>query len=248
MQNLRLWIASIMGLVAACGGVDFTFDSDGGGGGAGGGTSTSTTASTGTTGITTSTTTGAGGVSTSSTSTTGGGMGGAATTGASGAGGKAGGGGQGGATGGRGGAMGSGGGGRAGAAGSGGAGMGGTGMGGTGTGGSGGTSVADAGPDASVDCSALRADLDAKLAAAQKCDPQAMKQCQDVVAGVCCPAPINSKSSPEGMAYLAAFDRYKAAQCRAICPLIACRAGTPTCLASASGPGQCVLTTLPPPI
>jgi hypothetical protein len=197
-------------------------------------------------------------------------MGGAATTGASGAGGKSGSGGQGGATtggGGKGGASGSGGGGHAGASGSGGTGMGGTGMGGRGTGGTGvggtgmggtgmgGTGIGggnvDAGPDASVDCNALRMDVDATLAAAQKCDATVtMGQCQDVVAGVCCPVAINSKSSPEGMAYLAALDRYRATpQCRTICPLIACRTGTPQCVASAgNGTGQCVLLAIPPPL
>jgi hypothetical protein len=115
-------------------------------------------------------------------------------------------------------------------------------MGGSGTGG------ADAGLDASVDCAALRMDLDAKLVAAQKCDPNAtMVECQDIVAGVCCSAPIASKSSPEGMAYLAAFDLYKAANCRTICPLIACRTGTPKCVASADGAGKCDFTALPPP-
>jgi hypothetical protein len=124
--------------------------------------------------------------------------------------------------------------------------MGGTGMGGTGTGGAGGG--ADGGVDASVDCAALRTDVDTTLAAAQKCDPNATTVvCQDTVAGVCCSAPIASKSSPEGMAYLAALDRYTAAHCRTICPLVACRVGTPTCIAAAGGGGQCEFTSLPPP-
>jgi hypothetical protein len=114
--------------------------------------------------------------------------------------------------------------------------------------GHGGTSSVDAGPDASVDCAALRTDVDAKLVAAQKCDPNAtMVQCQDVVAGVCCSAPIASKSSPEGMAYLAALDRYNAAHCRTICPLIACRIGMTACVALLDGAGKCEFTALPPP-
>jgi len=253
MQQNRFWMTSMLGLLVACGGSEFSFDNDGGYTGAGGTSTsaTSTTATTGTTGDTTGTTS-AGGASTSTTTMTGGQ--GGATTGASGAGGKSGTGGQGGATtGGKGGASGSGGGGHAGASGSGGAGTGGSGMGGTGMGGTGmggtGTGGGDAGRDASVDCAALRMDVDAKLPPAQKCDTTSpTPQCQDVVAGVCCSVPINSKSSPEGMAYLAALDRYTAARCRTICPLIACRTGTPTCLASAgSGAGQCVLSAILPP-
>src|ERR1043165_8094303 len=106
---------------------------------------------------------------------------------------------------------------------------------------------ADAGPDASVNCAALRMDVDAKLTAAQKCDPNVtMVQCQDVVAGVCCSAPIVSKSSPEGMASLAALDRYNTAHCMTICPLVACRAGTTKCVASPDGAAKCDFAAITP--
>ncbi len=48
-------------------------------------------------------------------------------------------------------------------------------------------------------------------------------------------------------AYLAALDRYKAAQCRTICPLIACRIGMTSCVAALDGAGKCDFFAPPPP-
>jgi hypothetical protein len=113
-------------------------------------------------------------------------------------------------------------------------------VGGTGVGGAGG--VLDGGsagaPDSGIDpCPALRTDVEAKLIAAQKCDPTQV-QCQDVMAGICCKAPVASQASPEAQAYQAALDKFNAAQCKVICTIF-CRTGTPYCAATPNNGANC---------
>jgi hypothetical protein len=169
--------------------------------------------------------------------TSGGGSGGSSSTGAGGstssAGGAAG---KGGAGGGSGGSTGA-----SGGIGSGGGGRGG----GGGTGGSGG--ARDAGTDSSgVDCTALRNDLDAKLAVVQACDPNSMAvQCRDLVDGVCCMVPVRSAQAPEMAAYLTALVKYRNAHCVTACTQALCPIGPGSCVADPSGAGKCAFGPLP---
>jgi hypothetical protein len=68
-----------------------------------------------------------------------------------------------------------------------------------------------------------------------------MGQCKDVLKSICCPEVVNSKDSPEGMAYQEALDRFNAAHCVVPCPAIACIMGHGVCMASSVSAGQCVL-------
>jgi hypothetical protein len=58
---------------------------------------------------------------------------------------------------------------------------------------------------------------------------------------VCCDVPVNSKDSPEGMAYQQAIDQFKTAHCAVPCPAIVCLPHA-TCMGSAGAAGQCVPT------
>jgi hypothetical protein len=79
------------------------------------------------------------------------------------------------------------------------------------------------------------------LVEAQKCSPiLPVVQCTDVVKGLCCPEPVNSKDSPETKAYLEALDRVNAAHCTVGCPAVVCPSGHTTCQASAGSAARCV--------
>jgi hypothetical protein len=115
-----------------------------------------------------------------------------------------------------------------------------------GSGGSGG--ARDAGSDGSVvDCVALRNDVDAKLAAAQVCDPTlgATAQCQDTVEGLCCKEPVRSQSSPETAAYLDALAKYQNAHCLAACTQTLCPVGSSSCMTNVDSTGRCSFGLLP---
>jgi hypothetical protein len=253
-----LLLGAAMGISAACGGSEFTSLEDGGAspgtggggtssvvttGGAGGGTGGSTE----TTSVSTTTAGGAAGA----TGGHGGGTGGVAgsggrATGAGGASGGAGGRSSTSSTGGSGGSF---------TSSTGGAGgspttttQGTGGMPTTTTGGMGGSGTGGV-PDASTDpCPALRMDVDAKLAAAQKCDPNApVKECGDLVDGICChQLPVASAMSNATLAYLAALDKYNAQQCFTVCTLL-CRMGTGYCAPNPDTGGICALGPSPPP-
>ncbi len=247
MHEGKIGLLIGLGLAMACGGSEFTSDTGATGGASttaasgtsSGSSSVVTSAATGTTtsGTTSSSSASAGGATSgssgpgsgsSSSSTSGGGSGGAGNGGAAGSGGAPG---------------------RAGSAGSGGASGGASGSGGHGgSGGSGGTGGArDAGTDASpVDCNALRMDLDQKLAAAQKCDPKAtVAECQDMVEGVCCKAPVRSSMSPETAAYLDAFAKFQNNHCIGVCTQALCPVGTGTCMPDPDGAGKCTFGLMP---
>jgi hypothetical protein len=111
-------------------------------------------------------------------------------------------------------------------------------------GGAGGKPPQDSGVVDASDCGALRAEVQKTLAEAQKCIPSGAGvpvQCKDVLKGLCCDEPVNSKDSPEGMAYQQALDRYNAAHCATACPAVVCPVSMRTvCMPSSVSAGVCV--------
>ncbi|MDI1429940.1 hypothetical protein [Polyangium sorediatum] len=107
-----------------------------------------------------------------------------------------------------------------GAGGNGSGGAGGNGSGGAGAGGSGGS-----GGNAAV-CEPLKADVDLKLVEATKCYPlqPEIAQCQEIIAGPCCPISVLAQDLPEVVAYKEALNKYENADCDAACPPIPCPA------------------------
>ncbi len=110
---------------------------------------------------------------------------------------------------------------------------------GSGAGGSGGNAV----------CDPLESDLDIKLVDATQCFPlqPEIVQCQEVLDGPCCPISVVAKDSPEVVAYIEAFNKYKAAGCDAGCPPIPCPAMPKfKCTANANDPTTGVCTPVSP--
>jgi hypothetical protein len=103
--------------------------------------------------------------------------------------------------------------------------------GGTGNGGAGGS-----------DCASLLADVKAKLAVAQACNPASAKptpECAGTLDGVCCPVLVEAVSSDPSNAYLAALNTYKQ-KCSPVCTAIACANPQPgDCVAQSSTQGTC---------
>jgi hypothetical protein len=220
--------------VAACGGGAFesaTTQASGGSTGSGGATGGSGGATGGAGGVVTG---GAGGVATGGAGgVSAGGAGGVATGGAGGvatggAGGVATGGAGGVATGGTGGVA---------TGGAGGVVTGGAG--GVATGGTGGVATGGAGGglDGGNICTALAADVEAKLTLARRCSLalDAGLQCKKAVDGTCCPVVVGEPASAATIAYLLALKSYKD-KCTYMCPLIACPIDpTGTCTLSGTG-------------
>jgi hypothetical protein len=100
----------------------------------------------------------------------------------------------------------------------------------------------DSGVADASDCNALVAEVNRTLIEAQKCSPTVVTpQCKDVLKGICCDEPVNSKDSMESVVYQAALDRYNAARCQTACPAVVCPGpGTPTkCVVANATAGQC---------
>jgi len=211
MLRSGLWLSGLLAVSAACGGSDFSSDFFGG-------------AAVPTTGGS-STNAGNGGAGGGSTSASGVsvGVGGDSTVGSGGSG-------AGGSTGGAGGPGGA----------SGPAGNAGTGPGTDGGSRESGSSDASSG-DASVNCSALQADVTKKLAAAQVCTPTfridgGSGVCQTLVNGLCCHVPVASNDSEATGAYQDALDAFNKNKCVAACLAIPCPVGTPSCKPNGIGP------------
>lgn len=111
-----------------------------------------------------------------------------------------------------------------------------TGNAGTGPGTDGGSRDASS-RDASVNCSALQADVTRKLAAAQVCAPTSGSGvCLSLVNGLCCHVPVAWKDSEATGAYLNALAAFNANRCVAACPAIPCPGGMPSCQRNANDP------------
>jgi hypothetical protein len=128
-----------------------------------------------------------------------------------------------------------------GGAGQGGAGQGGAGQGGAGQGGAGQGGAGQGGGGVSEECKKLDSELKVKLVDAQKCDPAIdIVQCVDTVSGLCCDEIVGQKDSPEVLAYLEAYEKWKAASCVASCPPVPCPAAPTGTCSLANGAGACV--------
>jgi hypothetical protein len=97
-------------------------------------------------------------------------------------------------------------------------------------------------------CPALRADLDAKLALAQACDPADMTQCKAIVQGVCCNVPVAFGDSQATISYNAALAKYRNANCVSVCTQVLCQTGSTLCQPNGMATsGTCVFGLGPPP-
>jgi hypothetical protein len=111
---------------------------------------------------------------------------------------------------------------------------------GTGPGTDGGSQESGSG-DASVNCSALLADVTNKRMAAQVCAPTFRYDggygvCQTLVNGLCCHIPVASNDSEATRDYLDALDEFNKNKCVVACPAIPCPVGTPSCKPNGNGP------------
>ena len=110
-------------------------------------------------------------------------------------------------------------------------------------GGSGGAS--GSGGAGGADCSSLLADVTAKLAVAQGCNPASAKpglECAGTLEGVCCPVLVEAaatSTNAANTAYLDALHSYQQ-QCSHVCPQIACFNPQPgDCVAASASQGTC---------
>ncbi|WP_206079646.1 hypothetical protein [Polyangium spumosum] len=113
--------------------------------------------------------------------------------------------------------------GQGGSGGAGGNGQGGSGAGGNGQGGAGGNGQGGGGGNAV--CEPLENDVNVTMVGATKCFPlqPEIPQCKETIDGPCCVISVVTKDDPEVIAYLEAFEKWKAAGCMPTgCPPIPC--------------------------